>query len=341
MNKKFQILLIFSITLLWAIPSYAVDKKALFNELKQHDARSVSTWSGFIGKGIKDRILPAPDIIIDYLIKDNKFQGYNERPKKPEMDPEFFSDIVRAIVELPKSVRNHIHEHVVAVFLVEELGGTAYGELLRDFDNNKMGFIVLDVGSLNRKANEWASWKENSPFAAKGISIIEAEIEQKNNDNRMAAIQYIFLHEVGHLVGVAKWAHPNWFMGGHPQKWPFTKLSWLTLESGLKGKSKFDETFTNRSKIKFYSFKDAQLTSKEIDGTYGQLLKTDFVSLCAATNMYDDFAETYAMYVHVVLQDRPWKIRIIKEGKTLREIINPILDKRCEIKKRYLDRMFK
>ncbi len=121
MNKKFQILLIFSITLLWAIPSYAVDKKALFNELKQHDARSVSTWSGFIGKGIRDRILPAPDIIIDYLIKDNQFQGYNERPKKPEMDAEFFSDIVSAIEELPESVRSHIHEHVVAVFLAKPL----------------------------------------------------------------------------------------------------------------------------------------------------------------------------------------------------------------------------
>jgi hypothetical protein len=297
--------------------------------------------SKFVGKDIKSRILPAPDIIIDYLRKDNQFQGYNERPKKPEIDPEFLSDIVRAVVELPEAVRSHFHEHVVAVFLVEELGGTAYGELLKDFDNNKLGFVVLDVGSLNRKANEWISWRANSPFAMKGIFIIEAEIEPKSNDYRKAAIQYILLHEVGHLVGVAKEAHPNLFVGGHPKKWPFTKLSWLTLERGFKGKSKYDETFTNRSKLKFYSFKDAPLTSKDIDLTYSQLSKTDFVSLYAATNMYDDFAETYAMYVHVVLQNRPWKIRIMKEGKTVKEITNPILDKRCETKKRYLDKMLK
>ncbi|MBU1712674.1 MAG: hypothetical protein KKD47_06165 [Proteobacteria bacterium] len=327
--------------LLWAFSSHAADKETLFNELKKHEALSASTWSGLIGKEIKDRILPAPDIIIDYLIKDNQLQGYKEIPHKAEIDDEFFSDIVQAIAELPQSVRDHIHEHLVAVFLVEELGGTGYCELLRDFNKNRLGFIVLDVGSLDRKANEWVSWRENSPFAMKGLYTIEAEIEQKRNDTRMGAIQYILLHEIGHLIGVAKGAHPHWVTGGNPQKWPFTKLSWLTLAVGLKGKSKFDGTFSKRSEIKYYSFENALLTSKEINEIYGHFLKTDFVSLFAATNMYDDFAETYAMYVHVILQNRPWKIRIMKEGKKESEITTPIFDKRCEAKKSYLDKMFR
>lgn len=341
MNMKLLFSLICSITLLSVSPLNATNKKALLRELKEHKARSASTWSEFTGKGIRDRVLHAPDIIIDYLRKDNQFQGYKEQPQKPAIDPEFLSDIINAVVEFPKAVRNHIDKHLVAVFLVEELGGTAYGELLNDFDNNKLGFIVLDVISLNRKANEWAAWRENSPFAMSGMYVIEAEIEPKENDNRKAAIQYILLHEVGHLVGVAKGAHPNWFEGGHPQKWPFTKLSWLTLERGFEGKSKFDETFTNRNKLKFYSFRDAPLSSKEIDETYWQLSKTNFVSLYASTNMYDDFAETYAMYVHVILQKRPWKIRIKKEDEPIRDITNPILDKRCKNKKRYFDEMFK
>ena len=341
MNKRLLNLFIFSITLLWAFPLYTADKESLLRELRQHNARSASTWSEFIGKGFKDRILPAPDIIIDYLRKDNRFQGYKERPKKPEIYHEFLLDIVNAFAELPEVVRDHIHEHVVAVFLVEELGGTAYGELLRDFDNNKLGFIVLDVSSLNRKANEWISWRANSPFAMKGRYIIESEIEKKSSDDRKAAIQYILLHEVGHLIGVAKGAHPNWFTGGHPQKWPFTKLSWITMVRGLIGKSKYDEIFTNRNKLKFYSFQKAFLTSEDIGETYDQLLKTDFVSLYASTNMYDDFAETYAMYVHVVLQNRPFKIKIINEGITVKVITNPILEKRCDGKKGYLDIFFK
>jgi hypothetical protein len=245
------------------------------------------------------------------------------------------------VVELPPAVRNHFNKHLVAVFLVAELGGTAYGELLNDFDNNQLGFVVLDVISLNRFANEWATWRENSPFAKNGIYELEAQIEPKENDNRKAAIQYILLHEIGHLVGVAKGAHPHWFEGGHPQQWAFSKLSWLTLERGFKGKSKFDQAFSNRNKITFYAFQDACLSSKEIDETYRQLLETDFVSLYAATNMYDDFAETYAMYVHVVLQKKPWEVRVKKNGETIREIKNPILDLRCKIKKGYFDEMFK
>ena len=341
MKKQLTNLIIYAITLPVIACSQAVDKEALFNKQKNHKALSASTWSGLTGKGINDRILIAPDIIIDYLIRDNQLQGYRERPQKAEIDDDFFSDIVAAISEMPQSVRNHISEHLVAVFLVEQLGGTGFCELLRDSDENKLGFIVLDVGSLDRKANEWASWRENSPFALKGIYSIETEIEQESNNNRTAAIQYILLHELGHLIGVVKRVHPHWVTGGNPQKWPFTKLSWQTSEGGLKGKSKFDDTFSNRSEIKYYSFENAPLASKEIHEIYDRLLETDFVSLYAATNMYDDFAETYAMYVHVILQHRPWKIRIMNAGKKELELTNPILDKRCETKKSYLDGMFK
>jgi len=341
MNKRLINLTILSFTLFWLFPSCATDKEKLFNELKEHKARSASTWSKFLGKDIKDRILPAPDIIIDYLIKDNQLQGFKERPQKAKIDDAFFSDIVTAITELPLPVRNHIHKHLAAVFLVEKLGGTGSAELLRNSGNNKLGFIVLDAGSLNKKANAWASWRENSAFANKGIYTIEAEIEQKGNDNRMAAIQYIVLHEIGHLIGVAKRAHPHWIKGGHPQKWPFTKISWLSWEGGLKGKSRFDDIFPKRSKIKYYSFANAALTSEEIYEIYDRFLRTDFVSLFASTNMYDDFAETYAMYVHVILQNKPWKISVMKDHKKELEIITPILDKRCETKKSYLDGMFK
>lgn len=341
MNKKILNILICSTTLLWAFSLHAADKDTLLKELKRHKARSASTWSEFTGKRIKERILPAPDIIVDYLRKDNELNDYKERPYKAKVDSSFLEDIYVAIGDLPEIVKKQIENHVVAVFLVQELGTTGYGELLRDFDENRLGFIVLDVDFLNKRANDWISWRENSPFRDTDGYMIRAEIEQKNNDCRMAAIQYILLHEVGHIVGVAKGSHPNWLTGGNPQKWPFAKLSWLKQELGFAVNSKYDQTFTNRNKLKFYAFQNASLTSEDIDETYDQLLKTDFVSLYAATNIYDDFAEAYAMYVHVVLQNRPWKIRIIQEGKIVREITNPILDKRCETKKKYLDKFFK
>jgi len=323
------------------VPVFAADEEALLKELEQHQARLRSTWSGLLGKDIKERIQPAPDIIIDYLRKDNELNGYTERPEKAKVDPSFLADIHGAVDELPKVVRNHLEAHVVAVFLVEELGTTGYGELLKNFDENRLGFIVLDVDFLNRKANEWISWRENSPFTDKGVYAVEAEIELEGNNSRKAAIQYILLHELGHLVGVAKGAHPDWFAGGDPKHWPFTKLSWLAHESVFKGKSKYDSFFSNRDKLKFYTFQKAPLKSEAIDDIYRKLSRTDFVSLYAATNMYDDFAETYAMYVHVILQNKPWIIRVMRKGKAVREIREPILENRFIKKKEYMDELFK
>lgn len=340
LSGRVACLLVFAVMLVWGCFPRAAHKKALLEELTRHPARFASTWSEYSGKDIKDRILPAPDILLDYLLKDNTVQGYPQRPKKPNIDARFFSDILNAVTELPGPVRRHFNKHVTVVFLVEELGGSAYGELLRSAGGEKKGFIVLDVGSLNRKANEWAAWKENSPFTPKGCCRLAAKIEPEATDNRAAAIQFIFLHELGHLVGVAKGAHPDWLAGGDPKTYPFSRMSWLTLEDGFKGESRFDDTFTNRTKLRYYAFAGASLSAKRINETYTQLLNTNFVSLYAATNIFDDFAETYAMYVHVVLQNKPWKISIMEYGKTVREITAPVLDERCHAKKRYVEALF-
>ncbi|MFA4916593.1 MAG: hypothetical protein WC560_07985 [Syntrophales bacterium] len=322
-------------------PAFAADQDLLLKELQQHGARLRSTWSDLLGKDAKDRVQPAPEIVIDYLRKDNELNDYKERPHKAKVDPSFLEDIHAAIDELPEIVKKHIKEHVVAVFLVQELGTTGYGELLKDFDENRLGFIVLDVDFLNKKANDWISWRENSTFSGKGAYTIKAEIELEENDSRKSAIQYILLHEVGHLVGVAKGAHPSWFVGDDPQKWPFARLSWLTHKTVLKGESKYDDFFRTRKELKFYAFQNAVLSSDAIGETYEELSRTDFVSLYAATNMYDDFAESYTMYVHVNLQNKPWIVRVMREGKIVREIREPILETRFIKKKEYMDKLFK
>lgn len=121
MNMKLQFPLICLIILLLVCSLFAADKEALQKELKEHKARSESTWRQFAGREIKNRIVPAPNIVLDYLMKDNQVQGYKEIPKRPEIDPELLSDIVNAVTEMPKPVRDHIKKHVVAIFLVEEL----------------------------------------------------------------------------------------------------------------------------------------------------------------------------------------------------------------------------
>ncbi len=193
----------------------------LFRELRQHEARDHATWEGWDRRDISDRIIPAPDVIIDYLRKDNIYNGWEEIPEAARIDPAFHADIVSAFVKFPEAVQKHFREYTVAVFLVRQLGGTAYGEALREYEDIRKGFIVLDVDPLKRAANEWATWKESSAFSGNISYRLEAVIEEKESDDRIQAIQYILLHEIGHMVGFAKEAHPNLFKGGDPENWPF------------------------------------------------------------------------------------------------------------------------
>ncbi|MFH1982272.1 MAG: hypothetical protein ABIL58_10525 [Pseudomonadota bacterium] len=335
-------LLIGAATALPAGTGHTDDQAALRQVVDTHPARAAATWQALAGKPIKDRILPAPAVLIDYLIADNQYQGYPDRPRPAVVDSGFLGDITGAVAGIAPAVQPHIRDHVVAIFLARDLGSTAYGELLRDFDTNKMGFIVLDVDALNRRANDWITWRERSPFAGSGPPQLTAGIAKQAGDTRAAAIRYILLHEIGHIVGVAKKAHSSWFDGGDPKDFGFTAISWVAAADGKGADSRFDAAFTQRRRITYYRFKDALLDAAQMVETYRQLAATDFVSLYAATNMYEDFAETYAMYVHVVLQGQSWTVDVHDaNGASVLQLMNPILETRCRAKKQYLDRWFR
>lgn len=335
-------LMVAAVFLLTAGRCQAADQEALRAVLDTHPARAAATWQNLAGKPIRERILPAPAVLIDYLIADNQYQGYTDRPRPAVIDPVFLEDIAGAVEGIAPAARRHIRDHVVAIFLARDLGSTAYGELLRDFGANKMGFIVLDVDALNRRANDWITWRERSPFAGSGPTQLIAGIAGPAGDTRAAAIRYILLHEIGHIVGVAKKAHSSWFDGGDPKDFGFSAISWVAAADGKGKDSRFDAAFTQRRRITYYRFEDALLNAAQMVEIYKQLTVTDFVSLYAATNMYEDFAETYAMYVHVVLQGQSWTVDVQDQnGARVLQLVNPILETRCRAKKQYLDQWFR
>jgi hypothetical protein len=100
--------LLLSFIIAAACPSFAADQELLLKELQQHGARSRSTWSHLLGKDAKARVLPAPDVVIDYLRKDNELNDYKERPRSAKVDASFLEDIHAAIDELPAIVKRHI-----------------------------------------------------------------------------------------------------------------------------------------------------------------------------------------------------------------------------------------
>lgn len=308
-------------------------------ELKNHEARKAHSYKNWRQTPLFMRVSPAPEILVDYLRKDNELNGYPEIPVSKECDTLFMADIHGALAELPESVKKHIRDHLVGIFTVSNLGTTGYTEILDNFDVTRLGFIVLDVDFLKRSANEWATWRENSPFRSQGAYRIKATIEPQESDNRKQAIQFILAHEIGHLVGAVNHVHPSWFTGGDPEEFAFSRISWRKKED--KVISKFDDQFLLRKDIGYYRFNKSPLSSDRILDCYRQLEVTAFSSLYAATNMWDDFAESFVIYVHTLLQKKPWEIEILRNNSPEKTYNTSLMTDKGRVKKQFIENLFK
>jgi len=290
------------------------------SELQMHPVRSVQFWQqGDKSRIPKTRIGPAPAELIDFLHLDNTFQGYSERPIPANEDSEFIRDVEIAVSSLPDSVGVIVGRMVFGIALVRELGGgTGYMDVVGNVDGSAAGgFIVLDEGALDRTANEWASWKEKSAFQSSAEQGLDVRIEKPENDTRINAIRYILLHELGHVidavVGVTQINGGNTqniaSSGFYSLSWSYPPPSQRTFLPGDTLRSRFDASWPERETLTFYSFENSKHTLSEAASIYEWLSQTNFPTLYAATSSADDFAESFANYVHVVLDGRPYEIR--------------------------------
>ena len=316
-----------------------------FDPLK-HAVHGAEYWKTHkIGQAsdLSSKVASPPAELLDYLDKENQLQGYAGHPSAPASDAAFLSDLKSAIAGLPASVRVFAAKRTVGIFVVRDLGSTAFTEVIYGPAHDPVGaFIVLDREALNRKANEWLVWKENSPFRLDGVSRLEGRLEHDRDNDRKHAIEYILLHEIGHVLAAVGRLEPSWdeFEGAQMDSasFPFSRFSWLYAQGRYS--TRFEEGFPARKDVHFYGEPARLLPAAQITGVYQQLGLTDFPTLYAATNPHDDFAESFANYVHVVLMKRPYQLLIMEGRKQVGVFGACWADRRCKRKKDFLDRMF-
>lgn len=278
---------------------------------ERHPARIAESWA-LAGTPLTDRVGPAPHRVIDWLHVDNAAQGWPERPRAVTPSAALTADLRRAIEDLPPEVVRLVADRLAGLFFVEELGGSAYTETVLDRHGRPVGaFIVFDAGALDRTANAWATWKERSPFRESGEVTIEATIAEPADDTRARALSFILLHELGHVVSVGRDLHPDWSLPPPRRlgRWPFAALDWRRGDDG-RWASRYDEAWKGRAKLRYYAPVETALPATEAIEAWVRLAATGFPTLYAATNPYDDFAESFATFVHVERLGRPWQVRL-------------------------------
>lgn len=324
-----------------AVTRYA-DKKYEFAAERNHITRKLAFWQKSLAKPFSERIGPAPQALVDYLALDNFNNGYPNKPRAATLSAEFISDVHNAFAEIPVPVKRLLAHKLAGIYFVEDLGGSGFTELIYDASKPAAGYIVLDASVLqSRTANSWATWKENSPFIANPNFKLNATIEEASQDNRKQAIQYILLHELGHVLSIDAGLIPNWNIDpkdiNATASYPFFQMSWKISKDSNSYVTVFDKSFPQRKDVAYYF--GARLPAAEMVKTYEALERTNFATLYAVTNPHDDFAETFVSYVHTVLMGKPFEITISSGGKIVKVYKSCWAEKRCAAKRKILEHL--
>ncbi|MCB1194035.1 MAG: hypothetical protein KDK90_26600 [Leptospiraceae bacterium] len=271
---------------------------------------------------------------IEFVKKLNKIDGFSVVPQPMQNIEEVQKQIVSIAQNFPKPVAKLFNTYLLGLYFCKDLGGTGISGFVYDKERKDAvgGFIIIDLHWIERNANDWISQKENTVFLAKK-SVLNIAIEEPQNNNPQNALRYILLHEFGHILSVVKKEVPDFRLKKRNFKeYRFFKETWISENESIYDK----EVFPFRSYVQFYGNKKINL-DKKWELIYLPLQKTSFPTLYSAMNPDEQFAEAFVSYVHCVLEQKPWKLIISKEGEQKLEMGNGIVEERCLTIKSILD----
>jgi hypothetical protein len=279
-----------------------------------------SGWERLLSIPVEQRLAPAPPVLVDFVAQCNAADGTGCVPVSCDAPPDFVLDLGQAIRDLPETVSEKLAPCLLGVFFMRGIGASAVTDVVARADGGQIGsFIAIDLDVLeSRRANDWASWKENTPFLPHPDVSLDIRIAEPAEDTRKTALQYLLLHEFGHVLTAVGGFLPEWWLDAKgiaaSEKRQFLDLSWQVDGNG-KILPAPHEDFPLRDQVVYYS--RPKLPASDIPVLYTALEKTSFVTLYAATNAYDDFAECFASYVHQILLGRCHVQSVCKNGESI------------------------
>lgn len=248
-------------------------------------------------------------------------------------------DMREAMAGLPESVKRLVRDRLIGVFLVDTLSTEGTGENNLGLALEVMGLwrqhvgtiILIDRDGTDMNANRAMATMEYVPTGEyRGISV-QSRLARRNNDDRRMTIQYVLLHELGHVIDYDRGITPNRFnYGTQTQGCGFTCLSWAQPD-----RHRFSPKIGAAMRNADTASLDAYVTA--LPETFRLLSASNFPSLYATSMPAEDFAESFAQYVHSVVLGHPWELTLRDRGTIRERLGSCFLERRCPGKKSYFD----
>lgn len=285
------------------------------DDLKNHETRQRRFWELELARPLEKRVYTAPAALLAFVAMDNEVNGFKGQPKAAPL-PDALRDAVQAtLAKMPPPLAKQLQSKLIGIYSVTGLGSTGYTENVFDEKGKAVaGFIVFDVDALGRKANDWITWKESSPYIPVSGANLKGTIATPENDTQAEAMVFLLTHELGHVLAIDSDIHPNW--ADPPPKdlrdFPYIAESW-TVEGG----SYKHKAGGIPGKLKYYRDTPDRPEADEMSDYYEWLQASEFSTLYASTNPFDDFGDGLATYLHTIVDGKPWKLQVTVDGKEL------------------------
>lgn len=303
------------------------------------DVRRAAFWGDdWRGKPLAERIhiLPADAAA---SLRDELRDGATESKVAPAADATYMlEDLRAAVARYPDIVHRMVSDRLIGVFLVEGLGDGERNHFLgmalevSGLWRQHVGTIILiDRNETDMRASRAMAGMEYVPAGDYGSVGVEARLARRGEDDRGTTLSYVLLHELGHLIDFEHGITPDRFRYGEAREGcGFTCISWV--RRGEHRHSRRIDTAMRSIQAGQY---DAYMQT--LPETFRALGASDFPSLYAATLPEEDFAESFAQYVHTMMMGRPWELILRVDGTIKGRLQSCFIDRRCPHKEAYFD----
>lgn len=290
-----------------------------------------------VGKRFHKRVYVA-----DELFWADKFHG-----KQPTKVPKgLLRDLRKALKSIPNGLKFLTENHFLAVVPVRGIHGSASVGMAFSKDGERYGYYILvDLDEYETTFGNWLEAKLATTYTPEEAITITAANSALDKNPKASILRFLIFHELGHVADFTD--QTDAFYDLSWKKIPYVRPEPIVFGHSFKGldesteaklrkeiseiveqamtesdplgigdwASRFEDVLPQRIKLKFYMKNADRIDFSTFLNIYKNLDKTNLPTLYSATAAGEDFADSIATYIHVVLNELAYEVKVYKDDE--------------------------